>query len=191
MTINSNDNTDEDIARRVQNGDREAFGFLVERFESKLLRYGTRFLAGDEDIQDIVQDVFISAYQNIQSFDSTQKFSSWIYRIAHNAFINTMKKNSRIPLPSIDFDTLISHLVYEDPKEIEREQEDMKKMINIGMDKLPAKYREVLTLYYLEEIPYKEIADILGVPVGTVGIRLKRAKKSLKEIYKKMNIHGV
>jgi RNA polymerase sigma-70 factor (ECF subfamily) len=185
---NQTEDTDEEIALLVQSGDKEKFGLLIDRFETKLIRYGKKFLARTEDIEDIVQDIFTSAYQNIQSFNPSQKFSPWIYRIAHNAFVNAIKKNSKNPLVLFDFDTLASHLTYDDPKEDEQEKEDIKEMVDKGMNKLSAKYREILTLYYFEEMSYKEIADILEVPTGTVGIRLKRAKQALKETYKKTNI---
>ncbi|MFA5996869.1 MAG: RNA polymerase sigma factor [Candidatus Paceibacterota bacterium] len=183
------DMTDEEFVSLVQKGDINQFGVLVERYEAKLLRYGRKFLARHEDIQDIVQDVFVSAYQNIQSFDTAQRFSPWIYRIAHNAFVNRLKKNSYNPLILIDFDTMISHPVYDDPAPLEREQKEMRVMIDKGLDKISPKYREVLILHFLEEMSYKEISDILQIPSGTVGIRLKRAKEALKEIYEKMNKH--
>lgn len=180
--------SDEALAKRVQEGDKEIFGILMERYEPKLLRYGKKFLATHDDIVDIVQDVFISTYQNIQNFDVSQRFSPWIYRIAHNAFVNGLKKNSYNPLLLVDFDTLISHTAYEDPAPLEREQAEMKKMIDRGLGELQPKYREVLILHYMEDMPYKEIADILQIPSGTVGIRIKRAKESLRAIYKDMNM---
>ncbi len=175
--------TDEQVATRVQNADTEAYGELVNRYEAKLLRYGRKFLARDEDREDIVQDIFISAYQNIQSFDTAQRFSPWIYRIAHNAFVNEIRKNERRPILSFDFDTLIPHAAYEDPVENEREQKDMRAYLERGLSEIPAKYREVLVLHYFEDMAYKDIADILQVPQGTVGIRLKRAKEALRGHY--------
>lgn len=180
--------TDETVARLVQNGDTEIFGVLVERYEQKLLRYGRKFLAAQEDIEDIVQDAFISAYRNIRSFDTTQRFSPWMYRIAHNAFVNELKRRSRSPITFMDFDTLLSHSAHEDPEPSKLEQEQMKQMVEKGLEKLQPKYREVLILYYVEEMSYKEIADILQVPTGTVGIRIKRAKDTLKKTYQQMNI---
>jgi RNA polymerase sigma-70 factor (ECF subfamily) len=181
------DMTDEQLVALVQKGDINQFGVLVERFEAKLLRYGRKFLARQEDIQDIVQDVFISAYQNIQNFDTAQRFSPWIYRIAHNAFVNRLKKNSYNPLVLIDFDTMISHPAYEDPAPLEREQKEMRVMIDKALEELQPKYREVIILHYLEDMSYKEISDILQIPSGTVGIRLKRAKEALKKVYETTN----
>ncbi len=173
----------------VQQGNQEAFGALVERYEEKLLRYGRKFLSRSEDIEDIVQDVFLGTYQNIKSFDRTQKFSPWIYRIAHNSFVNALRKKSYSPVTLPDFDTLLTHHVAEDPLKREREQKEMRAMIEKGLADLQPKYREVLILYYLEDMSYKEIADILQTPQGTVGIRLKRAKESLRRVYKKLQLN--
>jgi len=84
--------TDEAIAARVQNGDADAFSVLLERYEKKIFRYAGKFLSHPDDIKDIVQDVFVKAYVNIKSFDASRRFSPWIYRIAHNEFINALKK---------------------------------------------------------------------------------------------------
>ncbi len=179
--------TDEHIALRVQQGDKEAFGTLVDRYEPKISRYGMKFLSRNEDIQDIVQDIFLSAYQNIQGFNTAQRFSPWIYRIAHNTFINALKKHSHRPLTLIDFDALVSHIVYEDPAESERTQKEMRAMIDKGLEQVAPKYKEVLILYYLEDMSYKEIAQVLHIPTSTVGIRLKRAKEALKSVYTQTN----
>lgn len=181
MDASAEQQNDEVCARHVQQGDADAFGVLVERYEGKLLRYGKKFLSRQEDIEDIVQDAFVSAYQNIRSFDTTQRFSPWMYRIAHNAFVNSLRKGERGPR-FIDFDTLVSHPVYEDPSIAERERADMRIQIDRGLGRLAPKYREVLALHYFEDMAYKDIAEVLQVPVGTVGIRLKRAKEALKQV---------
>ena len=180
MNKDDTDITDESIVMLVQKGDKEAFGLLVDRYQNKLARYGRKFLSRVEDIEDMVQNVFISAYENIQNFDVTLKFSSWIYRIEHNTFVNALRKNTKSFL-TIDFDTLLSHPVYDDPDIKEREQKEMRVLIDQGLEDISSKYREVLVLHYLEEISYKDIAEILQVPIGTIGIRIKRAKEALRE----------
>lgn len=179
--------SDEALAVLVQKGEKDAFGVLVDRYEQKLVRYGRKFLSTKEDIEDMVQNVFINAYQNIKSFDTGQRWSPWIYRIAHNTFVNALrsKKNGFI---SIDFDTLLSHPVYDDPDVKEREQKEMRILLDKGLEDIPPKYREVLVLHYFEELPYKDIAQILKVPIGTIGIRLKRAKEALREKIEKEKI---
>ena len=174
--------TDEQIALAVQKGGKEKFAILMERYKAKIFRYGKNFLSNEDNLTDEVQEVFIRAYQNIRSFDSSQKFSPWIYRVAHNIFINAIKKEKRGPVYLFDFDLLIPHPVYEDPQEKEKEFEAMKQLIGKGLEKLNSKYREIIVLYYLEELSYKEVAEILRIPVGTVAIRLKRAKEALKKI---------
>ena len=175
--------TDEEVAARVQKGEQELFGMLMERYEPKLSRYGRKFLSSPDNIEDIVQDVFISAFQNIQSFDTSRRFSPWIYRIAHNAYVNALKKNSHVPVTLFDFDALVSHTVYEDPDELERDQKDIKAMIETSLEKVSAKYKEILLLRYYEDMDYKEIAEVLELPIGTVSIRLKRAREALKKAW--------
>ena len=183
--------TDEALAKRLQAGDKDVFVFFMQRYEAKLLRYGTKFLPRGEDIQDIVQDVFLSAYENIRSFDPNQRFSPWIYRIAHNAFVNALKKRIRNPLVFMEFDTLLPHVAYDDPDETERDRADMRVLIDKGLEGISPKYREVLILHYLEELGYQEIADILRVPISTIGVRLKRGKEALRAAYEKLETsHG-
>lgn len=180
--------TDEQIVSLIQQGDKEKFGLLMERYNKKLYRYGKKFLPDGDNIEDIIQDVFINTFQNINDFNTSLKFSSWIYRIAHNAFVNGLKKHQQNMLVKFDFDTLLSHHIYEDPAIEAEEYENMRKMITIGLDTLKPKYKEVIILHYLEELSYKEISDILQVPTGTVGIRVMRGKEILKKTYKEMNI---
>jgi RNA polymerase sigma-70 factor (ECF subfamily) len=180
--------TDEELAKRTQAGDRDAFGMLVERYEQKLSHYGKRFLRVDEDIQDSVQEVFIRAYRNIRSFDTSQRFSPWIYRIAHNAFVNELRKRSRNPFFTIDLDSLVSHPQSPDVPEQGAHERDMKEMVAKGLETLPPNYREVLILFYEEDLSYKEIADVLQVPIGTVGVRVRRAKEALARAYATMNL---
>lgn len=180
--------SDEAVAVLVQNGDAESFGILMERYEEKLLRYGRKFLSDREDVKDIVHDVFLQSYKNLKSFDAKQRFSPWIYRIAHNAFVNELRRKSRRPFALPDFDSLLSYAVYEDPAEAERERADMRQMAEQGLSMLKASEREILILFYMEELSYKEIAEVLKMPMGTVSVRLSRAKKALRAAYDSLNI---
>ena len=173
--------TDEQVVVLVQKGQKELFGILMDRYERKLFSYGRKFLTGQDNIEDVVQEVFIKTYQNIQSFDTAQKFSPWIYRIAHNTFVNALRKNAKSPIRFFDFDTFVAHPVYEDAIPAEKEQLRIGEVIDQGLDKLSAEYREIIILYYIQNLSYKEIADILHIPIGTVSVRLLRAKKMLKK----------
>lgn len=180
---------DEEIIQMVQSGEVEPFGALVQRYEAKMLRYARKFLFGYEDTEDIVQDVFLKAYVNIQSFDTSKKFSSWLYRIAHNEFINAIKKKGKEPLPFFDIDVLFPHSVSKEDADKNVNQEELRQVLNGCLSKLHSKYREPLVLYYFEELTYREIADVLRIPVSTVGVRLRRAKKAMKFLCQKLNYH--
>lgn len=181
------DNSDEEIASRVQKGDKESFGVLVERYEQKMLRYAKRFLLGREDAEDLVQNVFIKAYINIQGFDTKRKFSSWIYRIAHNEFINAIKERSKIASFLADFDTIFPYLSDRKKADDELLKKDIRRMIDECLDKLDIRYREPLLLYYFEEMSYQEISDVMRIPTSTVGVRLKRGKKLLSKFYNQLD----
>jgi RNA polymerase sigma-70 factor (ECF subfamily) len=174
--------TDEEIAKRVQNGDVEAFAPLVERYEKKITRYARKFLSHPDDIKDVVQDVFVKAYINIKSFDAKRRFSPWIYRIAHNEFVNALKKRKTDKLSFIDFDFLFPHPVAKESADSDVDRKDLRRELESYLGKVPLKYREPLILYYFEEMSYREIADVMHIPVSTVGIRLQRGKSLLKNI---------
>ena len=173
--------TDEELALAIQSGDEEPFGVLMDRYGKKLMRYGRKFLSNPDNIEDLVQDIFIKVYQNIQSFDAERKFSPWIYRIAHNSFINHMRKNANEPLLVFNFDALIDHPVYKDPLVEQKENEELRVLVERGIEQLPPLYREVVTLHYFEDLGYQEIAEVLHIPIGTVGVRLRRAREILSK----------
>jgi len=173
--------SDEDIALAVQNGETEEFGVLIERYESKILRYGKRFLFQYEDIEDAVQDTFLKAFINIKSFKVNMRFSPWIYRIAHNTFINVIKKKGREPVTFFNPDTILGAAISEENPELEILKKELGEEIGKAIQSLPPKYREPIVLYFYEEKDYREIADIMHVPTSTVGVRIKRAKERISK----------
>lgn len=177
---------DEEVAVQVQKGDIEAFRILVERYEPKMTRYAKRFFFEGDDGKDLVQEVFIKAYVNIQSFDASRRFSPWIYRIAHNEFVNNIKKRQkeRDNVSLFDFDVLFPHLVAKETADDGFNSAEVKRMLDHSLNKLNAKYREPLALYYFDDMDYREIADILRIPISTVGVRLQRGRAMLKKIVK-------
>jgi len=174
---------DEDIARQVQQGDVEAFGILMNRYEPKLTRYGRKFLADEEHITDLVQDVFIKTYTNIQQFDASRRFSPWIYRVAHNVFVNALVKRGRERLVPFDLDTLLPHLSAKETADEATHRDELRSMLDDCLGQISSKYREILVLYYFEELEYKEIAEVLHIPIATVGVRLQRARKELTKVF--------
>ncbi len=177
--------SDESAAADVQRGRDEKFSVLMQRYEGKLQRYAAKFLFDARDAEDVVQETFIKAYRNIESFDTGRKFSSWIYRIAHNECVNFLKRNKLEKIPFFDLDVLFPQI----PKEKHEDEINLrqsKEILDSSLRKLDIKYREPLVLYYIEGFDYKEIADILRIPVATVGVRLARGRQYLKKEYDKL-----
>lgn len=181
---------DEELAIKAQKGDTDAFGELVGRYQEKLLRYARKFLLDPEDAQDIVQDVFIKAYENLQSFDTTRRFSPWVYRIAHNEFVNEIKKRqTRKTMFTIDFDTLFPYLQASERADTAAMERDTREVLEKHLQEVDPKYREPLILYYMEEMDYREIAEIMHLPTSTVGVRLARARTILQKIAKEKKLY--
>ncbi|MCB9803042.1 RNA polymerase sigma factor [Candidatus Nomurabacteria bacterium] len=176
--------SDELIVQLIQKGQQEPFSFLVERYEKKLKSYAYRFLNNQQDIEDLVQETFIKAFVNIQSFDLERKFSSWLYRIAHNTFVNHLKKKKNDLVLFFDADTLFPHPIAKERPDKDAELKELQQMLDYGLDQLDAKYKEPVILYYLQDLSYQDISDVMQIPVSTVGVRIKRAKENLAKIFK-------
>jgi RNA polymerase sigma-70 factor, ECF subfamily len=174
---------DEEVALQVQRGDDQAFGVLMRRYEPKLARFGNKLLAVDEEIEDLVQEIFIKAFVNIQSYDHRQRFSPWIYRIAHNHFVDALKKKSRRRVSYFNLDVFLPHLATSETTDNEANKEDLERILDRSLNKLDPKYKEPVILYYFEDMGYKEISDILQIPVSTVGVRLQRGKTMMKKLF--------
>lgn len=170
------------IVRRVKAGDGEAFGELMDRYEGKLDRYLRRFLYDDHAVTDVLQDVLIKAYVHIQSFDEGYSFSSWVYRIAHNEAVNAIKKKKATPFSWFEPETLVPYFSFDDQTVEALDREALKQELDRVLDKLPQAHKEILILFFYEELSYKEIALILKIPVSSVGVRINRAKKKAFEL---------
>lgn len=175
--------SDETIVHAIQQGNVEAFGDIIIRYESKLKRYARKFLRHREDIEDLVQDVFIKSYTNIKSFDTHKRFSPWIYRIAHNTFINALKRKDRILMTLLDPDTMIPFLVANETADKTTLDTELRIHIDTILGAMSPKFREIIILHDIEGLSYADIASTLHLSVTTVGVRLNRARKQMKKIY--------
>ncbi|MFA5165806.1 MAG: RNA polymerase sigma factor [Candidatus Paceibacterota bacterium] len=161
----------------------QAYAELVLRYGEKLRRYIRRLgNLNPEDVNDILQNIFIKVYVNLNGFDRKLKFSSWVYRIAHNETVSFLRQKSSRPklVYSQDefdyFDTFISDL------DLQKEAQiifDSRKIAQVlaGMER---EYREILVLKYFEQKDYAEISDILQKPMGSVASQLSRAKEKFR-----------
>lgn len=168
--------------------DPEHFLCLSKRYEAKLLRYIIRISKfSREDAEDVLQDVFIKTYYNLNGFDKELQFSSWIYRIAHNEAVSAIRKKVVRPTISLEVEDLVKFGdSFDMTKEIDQTLD--RKIIDEALSRLDEKYRDVLVLRFLDEKDYVEIADILKKPVSTVGNLILRGKKLFKEEYDKLTI---
>lgn len=183
--------TDEQIVAIIREGDKELFGVLIDRYEAKITRYIKRFIQNEEDIADIVQNVFIKVYVNLQSFDLSRVFNSWIYRIAHNETVTYLKKKGNEKVSFLDFDTVLPHPFAKETADKPTLDKELETMLSANLASIPLKYKEVLVLYYYEELSYQEIADILRIPTATVGVRLRRGREHLEKRIQKEDILNI
>ncbi|MFA6415976.1 MAG: RNA polymerase sigma factor [Candidatus Paceibacterota bacterium] len=180
---NENKPSDEDLVRTAL-ADPEAFGLIIDRYNEPLSRYIRRLTRSDEDeIKDILQDIFIKIYLNLNDFDHSLKFSSWIYRVAHNQVIDNWRKSQVRPSTAIDPDDVFWLTVADDlDLEADAHRRELGVKIRELIDKLDGDYRSILILRYLEDKDYREISDIMKKPIGTVATLINRAKKKLKNL---------
>lgn len=185
------DISDNGLISLVKEGQIEMFEKIIERYQGKLFFYILRLTGDREEAKDLLQDVFIKTYRNISSFDTERKFSSWIYRIAHNEAINYLKRKSLKRFISWEDvssskDKIEMSNGEENAHEIWERKDDIKG-VNEAIDKLPPKYKQVLHLKYFSDKSYDEISDILEKPINTVGTLISRAKKKLHQEINNLN----
>lgn len=171
--------------------DPEIFGVLIERYERKLMFYIKRILnVNDAEAEDLLQEIFIKIYQNLNAFDKDLKFSSWIYRISHNYAVSYYRKhkNETEKLSLSDSQVLFNNLKSDFDVKQDVEKRLLKEKVSNALGKLDYKYREVLVLKYLEDKDYREISDIIKKPMGSVATFLNRAKRKFKEILIQNNL---
>ena len=184
------DLSDEKLAE-LSTDSEQAFYVLIKRYEKKILVYISRSTGGmPEQSEDILQETFLKVYKNLNAFDNSLKFSSWLYRIAHNEIVSFYRQNKKEKLTVSMETTLFSDglpAVFNDTVDISETMISDEKMLKIKeiLFTLPPKYRDIIMLRYLEEKDYTEISDILKIPMGTVATQINRAKKKLKKIITK------
>jgi RNA polymerase sigma-70 factor, ECF subfamily len=180
--------TDSELIKLILDGNKEKFRMLVEQYQKMVFRTCMGFLHDKDDADDLTQDIFIQAYQSLHSFKGDSAFSTWIYRIAVNATLNRVRKNSRNPilnrldsffvsgkekefsLPVVDI---------ENPESILIRQEHSKWVQN-ALDNLPENQRTAIVLSKYDDLSQKEIAEIMKTTEGAVEALIQRAKTNLR-----------
>ena len=166
-------------------GRRDAFGELVSRYQARLYNAAIRLVDSPDDASDVVQDAFLNAYQSLHAFKGDAEFFTWLYRIAFNGAISLKRKKR--PTGSLDVGTGERAFEPADPSDYVRtghalERSEENALLHAALVRLSPEHREALTMKDLDGLRYEEIAEVLGVPVGTVRSRLHRARLELRDL---------
>lgn len=178
----AHEESDADIVARVVGGDINAYARIMQRYEAKLQRYVVFLLHDEFTAQDVVQETFITAYRNLTGYNPSYKFSSWIYRIAHNQAMNAVKKQ-----PRLSYDEPLEP-IYDPELAQALDARLAQQHIQSCVAGLKPKYRDVIQLIFFEKMKYQDAADVLHIPTATVGVWLLRAKRSLAAICQKKGV---
>jgi RNA polymerase sigma-70 factor (ECF subfamily) len=174
---------DTQLVKASQNGDQDAFAFLVQRHQRRVFNLSLRILQDYDEASEITQEVFLAAWQGLPSFRGEARFPTWLYRIAYNCSLRQLerRKRERALQAAIQAEQILEEVNKEKQAEDFLERRARQAMVREQMEKLPAKYRSVLILRHLQEMTYEEMSDILTMPIGTIKTHLFRARHPLKE----------
>lgn len=174
--------SDEDLVARAREGDRRAFRLLVERYEDALAATVVAMLGPTDEVDDVVQEVFIRFYQTLDRFRGEAAVSTYLKRIAINRSLDVLRRRKRVlaRFRSRDDETVYLDEPATDEDE-DIESRERARIVHQAIDALPPKYRAVVVLRMIDGCSTEETADILGIPYGTVLSRLSRAHAKLKE----------
>lgn len=176
---------DLDLVRRALDGSQDAYRDLLLRYQRPVLSLIRRMVRNSSQAEDLAQEVFLKAFRALESFDQRRKFSSWLFKIAHNASIDQLRRRQldTVPLETRDRDQPDLVAVLADPgvetPSSRVERRDLALAIEGAMASLKPPYREVVILRYQEGLAYEEIAEVTDLPLGTVKTHLFRARKAM------------
>ena len=166
------------IIKEILHGNTTLYEYFLDRYGQQVFVLIDRIVSCQEDAEELTQDVFLKAFQQLSSFKAESSFSTWIYRIATNEAISAVrkKKNDTIHLDESVFFNLSESQVDE---ALEDESEEQLQRLQRAMEQLEADERALITLYYMEERPLSEVAFILGMTEGNAKVKLYRIRKKL------------
>lgn len=181
---------DRQLVRRCQQGDREAFRLLVERYQRKVYRLAFGMVQNPDDAMDIVQEAFIKVHRYIDNFQGNSSFQTWLYRIASNICIDHLRRGGR--RPAVEYDDEIRHESDDDGSDVMTQtrtespertlgRKELNGKILEAIESLSKKHRQVILLREIEGLSYEEISEALQINKGTVMSRLHHARLQLKK----------
>jgi len=187
--------SDRDLVATAIDGLDGSFEELVRRYQRPISAYVYRMLGDYEAALDLTQEIFIKVYGSVQRYRSEFKFSTWIYRIAHNAAVDQLRRNStreQSLMHTNDGDSF--ELPIESGRlspEQESERKERRGEIESVIRALPANYRELIILRHSQDLTYEEIVEVTGLPLGTVKNRLFRAREMMRQEFVDRGITGI
>ena len=185
--INHSEDLDQDLVRRVQQGDKSAFDLLVLKYQHKIVHLVNRYVKDQHEAQDVAQDTFIKAYRAIAEFRGDSAFYTWLYRIAINTAKNYLLSRSRrhfdyeVDVQDAEQVEMASQLKELDTPDTLIMNEQIVETIKLAIANLPEDMRVAITLREFEGMSYEEIADAMDCPIGTVRSRIFRAREAIDE----------
>jgi len=165
--------------QRVLNGDVKAFEEIVVLFQDMVFTLAYRVVKNREEAEEVAQDVFIKVYKSLKSFNEKSKLSTWIYRITYNLSINRYRSQKRQPITTEIDNSNENKLGHTKDALSELSEREKHKVINKAILTLPETEKIIITLYYYEELPIAEIAEIVGISPQNVKVKLFRSRQKL------------
>jgi RNA polymerase sigma-70 factor (ECF subfamily) len=184
--------TDELLLTKFVSGDTNAFDELINRYYKPIFRFLVRFTGRQHLAEDLIQDVFIKVYKSADTFDPTRRFRPWLYQIAANRARDAIRSAGRSEkqltlVDSEDHELTLDHLATDDSPSPDCEliRRETTEKVKDALMAIPEQLREILILAYYDKLPYKDISDTLGIPLGTVKSRLHKAVATFGEVWKR------
>ncbi len=182
LMAGTDDNPDLEMLRRARDGDKEAFGELFRKYEKRVFRVARRMCASDDEAWDITQDAFLRAMQAMDRFDTKYRFFTWMYRIVSNLAINHSQKRNRRREVHFEEEYAADGLQTVDDQSGDLAMRDqLAAAVEKAVEHLSPGLRAVFVLRVDQELSYSEIAESLGIAIGTVMSRLSRARQRIRE----------
>jgi len=181
--------SDEVLIERFKEGDEFAFDLLVRRYEQKVYQLAYRLTNNPDDAADVAAEAFLRMYNSLKRFRGDAQLSTWLYRVVSNVFFDFRKREARHQHLPLEMPTDDDDEPYELPIEDESVdimghalQKEQRRVLMEAIQQLPEYQRVMVVLFHIEERPYEEIAQILGLPLGTIKSRLNRARNALRQL---------
>jgi len=187
--------SDRDLVATAVNGIDGSFEELVRRYQRPISAYVYRMVGNYESALDLTQEIFIKVYNSLNRYRAEFKFSTWIYKIAHNAAVDHLRRNSTREQSLVagsegdTFDLPIESARLSPEQESERRER--RNEIESVVRALPANYRELIILRHSQDLSYEEIVEVTGLPLGTVKNRLFRARETMRQQFVDKGITGI